>query len=228
MTYNQQTGHAGYTGDAQLWQGATSIRAKTITLDEATGNLTAKDTRALGDARRDQDHAKPEATAADKAARDGERPRRRPPPRHRREPRARAPRRPRRQHPRRAAPPAKGKPRVVASDTIATANELVYDDAERRARYTGTARMVGERGDLRGDRIELYFDESGHGVSRLEGFDNVRFSLKARPGGEPAVGQRRPPDLLRRRRALRAERPARGRGRTARTRSSAARPGPHA
>ena len=44
MTYNQQTGHAEYTGDSQLWQGATSIRAKTITLDEATGNLTAKDT----------------------------------------------------------------------------------------------------------------------------------------------------------------------------------------
>ena len=77
---------------------------------------------------------------------------------------------------------------MLASDTIATANELVYDDAERRARYTGTARMVGERGDLRGDRIELYFDESGRGVSRLEGFDNVRFSLKARPGGSPRWG----------------------------------------
>ena len=82
----------------------------------------------------------------------------------------------------------KGKPAVLASDTIATANELVYDDAERRARYTGTARMVGERGDLRGERIELYFDESGRGVSRLEGFDNVRFSLKARPGGSPRWG----------------------------------------
>ena len=83
---------------------------------------------------------------------------------------------------------AKSKPTVVASETIATANELVYDDAERRARYTGTARMVGERGDLRGERIELYFDESGHGVSRLEGFDNVRFNLKARPGGSPRWG----------------------------------------
>src|SRR6185503_2338217 len=72
-----------------------------------------------------------------------------------------------------AAAAKTSKPGVLASDTIATANELVYDDDERRARYTGTARMVGERGDLRGDRIELYFDESGHGVSRLEGFDNV-------------------------------------------------------
>jgi len=173
MTYNQQTGHAEYTGDAQLWQGATSIRAKTITLDESTGNLTAKDAVRSVMRVETKTTVKPEATATAAAA----------------PPRAAGPG---------AAPAAaaqaaqdgagKGKPGVLASDTIATANELVYDDAERRARYTGTARMVGERGDLRGDRIELYFDESGRGVSRLEGFDNVRFSLKARPGGSPRWG----------------------------------------
>ena len=179
MTYNQQTGHAEYTGDAQLWQGATSIRAKTITLDEATGNLTAKDTVRSVMRIETKTTAKPEATAADKPGR------LRPAP-----PRAAGPG----AAPAATAPPAqdsaaaKGKPSVLASDTIATANELVYDDAERRARYTGTARMVGERGDLRGERIELFFDESGRGVSRLEGFDNVRFSLKARPGGSPRWG----------------------------------------
>ncbi|MFI5076887.1 MAG: LptA/OstA family protein, partial [Vicinamibacteria bacterium] len=187
MTYNQQTGHAEYTGDAQLWQGATSIRAKTITLDEATGGLTATDTVRSVMRVETKTTVKPEATAADKAA---------PAPTAATATAAAAP-------PRAAGPGAapataaapvqgsaagKGKPGVLASDTIATANELVYDDAERRARYTGTARMVGERGDLRGDRIELYFDESGHGVSRLEGFDNVRFSLKARPGGSPRWG----------------------------------------
>jgi len=184
MTYNQQTGHAEYTGDAQLWQAATSIRAKTITLDEATGNLTAKDT--VRSVMRVETKAtpKPEATTADKAVSTGTA--------------ATAPAAPPRAAGPGAAPattaaPAQGaaaktKSPVVASDTIATANELVYDDAERRARYTGTARMVGERGDLRGERIELYFDESGHGVSRLEGFDNVRFSLKARPGGSPRWG----------------------------------------
>ena len=200
MTYNQQTGHAEYTGDAQLWQGATSIRAKTITLDEATGNLTAKDAVRSVMRVETKSTAKPEATAADKAGRP--RPRRRRRGRRdraaaaRRRPRAAASRGPGRRACRAAPPPrtapgsaaGKGKPAVLASDTIATANELVYDDAERRARYTGTARMVGERGDLRGERIELYFDESGRGVSRLEGFDNVRFSLKARPGGEPRWG----------------------------------------
>ena len=67
MTYNQQTGHAEYTGDAQLWQGATSIRAKTITLDEATGNLTAKDAVRSVMRVETKTTAKPEATAADKA-----------------------------------------------------------------------------------------------------------------------------------------------------------------
>lgn len=35
---------ATYTGDAQIWQGATSIKAQTIVLDEDSGNLTAKGT----------------------------------------------------------------------------------------------------------------------------------------------------------------------------------------
>ena len=200
MTYNQQTGHAEYTGDAQLWQGATSIRAKTITLDEATGNLTAKDAVRSVMRIETKNTAKPDATTADTAGpspaatarRLRLRPRRRRALRRRREPRARAPRLPRPRRPRpltaQGSAAGKGKPSVLASDTIATANELVYDDAERRARYTGTARMVGERGDLRSERIELYFDESGRGVSRLEGFDNVRFSLKARPGGSPRWG----------------------------------------
>jgi lipopolysaccharide export system protein LptA len=48
--------------------------------------------------------------------------------------------------------------------------------------------MVGDQGDLRGERLELYFDESGRGLSRLEGFDAVSFQLKARPGGGPRWG----------------------------------------
>jgi LPS export ABC transporter protein LptC len=189
MTYNQQTGHAEYSGDAQLWQGATSIRAKTITLDEATGNLTAKDTVRSVMRVEAQASSKSEANTTKAAP-------------------APAPAPP--AAPARAAGPAvapaaapattsagptqagapagKGKPAVVASNTIATANELVYDDADRRARYTGAARMVGDQGDLRGERLELYFDESGRGLSRLEGFDNVRFALKARPGGGPRWG----------------------------------------
>jgi lipopolysaccharide export system protein LptA len=188
MTYNQQTGHAEYSGDAQLWQGATSIRAKTITLDEATGNLTAKDavrsvmrveaksSSSKGDAAKPSAAAAAAATPAAGPALPGT-----PVP---------APAPPAGVPATAAAPAAAAKPepqakgkQVVASDTIATADELVYDDAERRAKYTGTARMVGDQGDLRGERVELYFDESGRGLARLEAYDSVRFGLKARPGG---------------------------------------------
>jgi LPS export ABC transporter protein LptC len=37
----RRTRKAVYTGDAQIWQGATSIKGETITLDEASGNLLA-------------------------------------------------------------------------------------------------------------------------------------------------------------------------------------------
>lgn len=38
----QRTGSAAtYTGDAQIWQGATSIKGQTLVLDETSGNLTA-------------------------------------------------------------------------------------------------------------------------------------------------------------------------------------------
>jgi LPS export ABC transporter protein LptC len=191
MTYNQQTGHAEYSGDAQLWQGATSIRAKTITLDEATGNLTAKDTvrsvmRVEAKSSSKSESAKTDAAAkADPAAAKASPVAAKPA-----GPAAQGPAAPAVQTPAAspAAAAAKDKPGVVVSNTIATASELVYDDAERRARYTGTARMVGDQGDLRGERLELYFDESGRGLSRLEGFDAVSFQLKARPGGGPRWG----------------------------------------
>jgi lipopolysaccharide export system protein LptA len=181
MTYNQQTGHAEYEGDAQLWQGATSIRAKSITIDDSTGNLTAKDnvrsvmrveTRsAKADAKADP-KVDPKAPAkADAASKPAAAP-------------AAA----------KADPAAPGaakpgaKPGSLGSDTLATANELIYEDSERRATYTGTARMVGEQGDLRAERLELYFDESGHELSRLEGYDSVRFALKARESTGPRWG----------------------------------------
>lgn len=37
----RQAGKAQYTGDAQIWQGATSIKGQSITLDESSGNLLA-------------------------------------------------------------------------------------------------------------------------------------------------------------------------------------------
>ncbi len=44
MVYNRSTGRAEYTGESQLWQAQTTVKADAITLDEASGNLTASGT----------------------------------------------------------------------------------------------------------------------------------------------------------------------------------------
>ena len=179
MTYNQASGHAEYTGDAQLWQGATSIRAKTITLDEATGNLTATESVRSVMRIETRHETPPPASAPVPAAAAATAGKPANP--------AGAPV-PMTTAGKPADKPA-GKPNPkIATDSIATANELVYEDAERRAKYSGGVRMVGDQGQLRGDRMELYFDESGHGLARLEAYDAVRFNLKARPGGGPRWG----------------------------------------
>jgi len=197
MTYNQASGHAEYTGDAQLWQGATSIRAKTIVLDDATGNLTATESvRSVMRIETRHETPPPPASAPvpGAAAASSGKPAASPP-----VPGAAASPAGKPASPAGGPSPAPGaatakaadgKPAnpKVATDSIATANELVYDDAERRAKYTGAARMVGDQGQLRAERMELYFDESGHGLERLEAFDAVRFKLKARPGGGPRWG----------------------------------------
>jgi lipopolysaccharide transport protein LptA len=57
--------------------------------------------------------------------------------------------------------------------TIATAEDLVYDEASRRATYTGDAHMSGPQGDLRATKIELYLLASGREMERVEGYEKV-------------------------------------------------------
>ena len=196
MIYNQQTGHAEYTGDAQLWQGATSIRAKNITLDEATGNLTAKgtvrsvmrvETRESKPRRRRPQSgagcAAPGATAARTAARPAHRPTA--------AARAAAGGAGRGRH-----RPAPGKP--------AHGGERHHRHRQRaglRRRRAAcplhrTARMVGEQGDLRGERIELYFDESGRGWRGSKPSTRCA-SASSAARRRAALGQRRADDILR-------------------------------
>jgi lipopolysaccharide export system protein LptA len=71
--------------------------------------------------------------------------------------------------------------------SIATAQELVYDDSVRRATYTGTAHLAGPEGDLTADRIEIYLMEGGGEVDRLEAYTTVSIKL---PDGRRATGVR--------------------------------------
>jgi LPS export ABC transporter protein LptC len=164
LVYARDTGRAEYTGDAQLWQGQTTIKADAITLDESTGNLIASGSvRSVmrlepTDPKRPQGSQGPQGPRelpADTTAPAGQ-------------PAATGPRR--------------------GTETIATAADLLYDDAERRATYTTQARVVGEQGDLRAEKIEIYLDESGRGLERLEGYTNVALKSPASADRPPRWG----------------------------------------
>ncbi|MPZ17898.1 MAG: hypothetical protein GEV06_08310 [Luteitalea sp.] len=143
---------AVYTGQARLWQGATAISAKTLTLDDDSGNLQGEG-NVVSTLELEQEPASPAATNGNSTA------------------------------VRSAGPSglAKGTPAKSAPTTI-TAQALDYQEADRRAIYTGgppQPHLVGPEGDLRADRIELYLDEEGRQLERLEGYTDV--SLKTIP-----------------------------------------------
>jgi lipopolysaccharide export system protein LptA len=71
-----------------------------------------------------------------------------------------------------------GKP--APFNTVATAEELHYDEAKRVATYTTNARMNGPQGDLRADTIEMYFLEAGRTLERIEAYRNVTVKTDTR------------------------------------------------
>ncbi len=64
--------------------------------------------------------------------------------------------------------------------SIASANDLHYEDALRRATYTTDAHVNGPQGDCRGDKIELYFVEGGGALDRAEAYRAVKLVSGAR------------------------------------------------
>jgi LPS export ABC transporter protein LptC len=71
-----------------------------------------------------------------------------------------------------------GKPVKVPS--LATARELHYEDAARRATYTTDAHVNGPPGDCHAAKIELYFAEAGGTLERAEAYERVRLTADAR------------------------------------------------
>ncbi len=67
----------------------------------------------------------------------------------------------------------------TSTETKASADQLVYDDAKRLATYTsnGTtpAQLVSAQGDLTGDRIDLFLKEGGNELERAEADGKVVF-----------------------------------------------------
>lgn len=64
--------------------------------------------------------------------------------------------------------------------TIATAEDMHYEDALHRNTYTTNAHMVGQTGDLRAVKIELYMAEEGGALERAEAYDQVNLKTDVR------------------------------------------------
>jgi LPS export ABC transporter protein LptC len=64
--------------------------------------------------------------------------------------------------------------------TIATADEMHYEDALHRNTYTTNAHMVGQTGDLRAVKIELYMAEEGGALERAEAYEQVNLKTEIR------------------------------------------------
>lgn len=123
---------ATYTGDAQVWQGATSIKGETIVLDEESGNLTAR-----GTVRTVLELEEADAVTG----------------------------------------------KAQRSMTTGTSDELVYTDTDRKALFTGQARLVNPRdGDLKAGRIALFLLEDGRQLERLEAYEAVSLRTPTKVG----------------------------------------------
>jgi lipopolysaccharide export system protein LptA len=64
--------------------------------------------------------------------------------------------------------------------TTARAERLVYEDASRRAVYTGAAQVAGTQGTLLADRVEVYLLPEGRELERMEADSKVNLATDGR------------------------------------------------
>ena len=64
--------------------------------------------------------------------------------------------------------------------TIASSQDMHYEDALRRATYTTNAHVNGPQGDLRGVKIEMYMIEGASELERVEAYDDVNIKTDVR------------------------------------------------
>jgi len=64
--------------------------------------------------------------------------------------------------------------------TIASSQDMHYEDEIRRATYTTNAHVNGPQGDLRGVKIEMYMLEGASALERVEAYDDVNLKTDVR------------------------------------------------
>ena len=72
--------------------------------------------------------------------------------------------------------------------SIATAQAFKYEEAQRRAGYTGDAHLSGPQGDITAERIDLYLKATGDEVDRAEAFAGDSGTVAIREQNRKTVG----------------------------------------
>ena len=83
--------------------------------------------------------------------------------------------------------PLPGQKPEAPKPTNVRADELVYDEARRRATFRGNANMKSPEGDITAERIEIFLREDGNTLDRAEAYEKVTARLE---GGRVATGER--------------------------------------
>jgi lipopolysaccharide export system protein LptA len=80
-----------------------------------------------------------------------------------------------------------GAPKVKERvQSIGKADDFTYEEAARRATYTGSAHLTGPEGDMTAKKIELYLKPSGNELDHAEAYDDVTL----RETGRKTTGSR--------------------------------------
>jgi lipopolysaccharide export system protein LptA len=72
--------------------------------------------------------------------------------------------------------------------SVATAQAFKYEEALRRAAYTGDAHLSGPQGDITANRIDLYLKPTGDEVERAEAFAGESDTVAIREQNRKTVG----------------------------------------
>ena len=150
LDYRGQAGQAVYRGDATLWQGSTTIRADTITLDQQKNNLVA-----AGSAKSTLDLDTGLSSGSGNEIRyDDEK--------------------------RIVTYSGAVLPPTTERGAGSAGARSGAPSDSRRAVPVRDAQLSGPQGDLRGGRIEIVLAKEGNTVERLEGYTGVTLKLDKR------------------------------------------------
>jgi lipopolysaccharide export system protein LptA len=70
--------------------------------------------------------------------------------------------------------------KAAKTETLASADEMRYEDSARRATYSGNAHVVGTQGDVTAVKIELFLLKDSNDLERVEAYENVKVKIDKR------------------------------------------------